>query len=135
MLGALAVLPAALPAAAGAAADPIFIMIERHRELSAHLDAAVSVAGKLLPGPDFDAADAICAERHDVLMDHGDRLICTEPATLAGVVALMRYMASVKDWEGPGNGEAWEINGVSVNWYQVVLSTLADAVDQIVVQG
>src|SRR4051794_4042911 len=55
--------------------DPIYSLIERHRELSAHLDAAVSVAGKLLPGPDFDSADEICAERHGALMDHGDNLI------------------------------------------------------------
>jgi hypothetical protein len=75
------------PAAAAESDDPIFAMIERHRELSAHCKAAYDISGKLLDGPEFDAAEAVSVEKHDRLIDHADALIGCEPTTIAGVLA------------------------------------------------
>jgi hypothetical protein len=69
------VLPTALPVAAATAPDPIFTVIERHRELSGQCSAAVSISAKLVDGPEFDAADQVSAERSDVLIEHAAVLI------------------------------------------------------------
>ena len=93
---------AALPVAALAnGPDPIFATIERHRELSADYTAAVDISSKLEDGPEFEAADEIAGDRCGDLLDHADALIHLEPTTMAGVSALMRYVASLEEWQTP----------------------------------
>jgi hypothetical protein len=121
-IASLAALPAALPAAATAGADPIFAMIERHRELSRHYDNAVSVSAKLEEGLEFDAAEEISNQRANALVQHAAMLIRSEPTTKAGATALIRYIASLGEWEVPADD----------GWRQVFLSTLANALDRMI---
>ena len=119
-LGGLAVLPAALPATVSAEPDPIFTVIERHRALSVHCDEAVSISAKLMDGPEFDAADEISAERRDDLAEYAAVLIPSAPTTMAGITALIRYVASLGEWQLPADED----------WHQVFLGTLATALDR-----
>jgi hypothetical protein len=121
----------AIPQAAAAESDPIFAMIERHRELSAHCSAAYDISGKLLDGPEFDAAEAVSVEKHDRLIDHADALIGCEPTTMAGVLAAMRYLATLSDWQEPSHAEWISGDGASMDWHQAFLDTLANAIEPI----
>lgn len=125
-------LPAVLPAAA-AGADPIFVAIEKHRVLSADFDAAVSISAKLI-GPEFDAADAITSDANGKLMNHADTLICSQPTTLAGIVALMRYVSGLEEWQHPLDRREWDSEELAMdipNWHQTFLNSLANAVEKI----
>jgi hypothetical protein len=125
-----------LPGSAEAAQqvhDPIFAMIERHRDLSSHCSAAYEISGKLLKGPKFDAADAVSAERHGLVEDQADALICTEPSTMAGVLAMMRYAATWSEWQQPTEG--WTLDDASADSHQVLLETLARAIESIIDQS
>ncbi|RZM99103.1 hypothetical protein CWO91_36450 [Bradyrhizobium genosp. SA-3] len=106
---------------AAADRDLIFVVIERHRELSAHYDAALSVSAKLDGGAEFDAADKISSQRNHVLAEHANVLIRSTPTTIAGVIALTRYVGSLREWELPDDDA----------WYRVFLEGLADAIDGI----
>ena len=106
---------------AAADRDLIFVVIERHRELSTHYDAALSVSAKLDGGPGFDAADEISTQRNHALAEHADVLIRSAPTTIAGVIALTRYVGSLREWELPDDDA----------WYRVFLEVLADAIDGI----
>ncbi|MEY9578687.1 hypothetical protein ABIE88_006263 [Bradyrhizobium diazoefficiens] len=116
-------LPSAVVASAGAgtAADPIFSIIENHRELSARYEEAVCISGDLEPGPEFDAAGKVTGRRSEDLIDHADLLISSEPATIAGIIALTRYVSSLDEWQTPAG----------LDWHQALLITLADALDKI----
>jgi hypothetical protein len=57
---------------AAAEPDPIFAVIERHRDLSAHCSAAYAISGNLHAGPEFDAAEAVSTERHDLVIDQAN---------------------------------------------------------------
>ncbi|MCS3926240.1 hypothetical protein M2175_001271 [Bradyrhizobium elkanii] len=107
--------------AAAADRDLIFVVIERHRELSAHYDAAASVSAKLEDGADFFAADEISGQRNLALTEHANALIRSRPATIAGVVALAKYVAGLREWELPDDDA----------WHRVFLEGLADAIDAI----
>ncbi|UVO38018.1 hypothetical protein KUL72_06425 [Bradyrhizobium arachidis] len=101
--------------------DPIFVVIERHRELSAHYDAAASVSAKLEDVADFFAADEISGQRNLALTEHANVLIRSKPTTIAGVIALARYVAGLREWELPDDDA----------WHRVFLEGLADAIDEI----
>jgi hypothetical protein len=116
-----------IPPALATESDPIFAMIERHRELSAHCRAAYDISGNLLAGPEFDAAEAVSAERNDRLTNHVDALIGCEPTTMAGVLAAMRYLATLSDWQEPSDAEWLSGDGESMDWHQAFLDTLANA--------
>jgi len=70
-------------------------VIERHRELSARYDAAVAVSAKLFDGPEWEAAEEITDATCTGLLDYADRLVCSQPTTLAGAIALLRYAAAM----------------------------------------
>ncbi|MEK9281169.1 hypothetical protein MTR72_16355 [Bradyrhizobium sp. ISRA442] len=106
---------------AAADRDLIFVVIERHRELSAYYDAALSVSARLEEEAEFNAADEISVQRNQVLAEHADVLIRSTPTTIAGVIALTRYVGSLRDWELPDDDA----------WYRVFLEGLADAIDGI----
>jgi hypothetical protein len=121
----------AIPPAAAVESDPIFAMIERHRELSGQCRAAYDISGKLLDGPELDAAEAVSVEKHDRLIDHADALVGCEPTTMAGVLAAMRYLATLPDWQEPSDGEWISGDGASMDWHQAFLDTLANAIESI----
>ena len=129
-----AVLAVAVPPAL-ATNDPIFAMIERHRELSAHCSAAYDISGKLHAGPEYDAAEAVSTEKHGRLIDHTDALICCEPTTMVGVVAVMRYLATLSDWQEPSDADWISGDGASMDWHQAFLDTLANAIELIADSG
>jgi hypothetical protein len=83
-------------------------------------DEAVSISAKLEDGPEFDAADEISAGRSDALVEHAAALIRSEPTTMAGTTALIRYVASFGEWQVPTDED----------WHQVILGTLANALDR-----
>ena len=82
-------------------------------------DEAVSISAKLEDGPEFDAADEISAGRSDALVEHAAALIRSEPTTMAGTTALIRYVASFGEWQVPTDED----------WHQVFLGTLANALE------
>lgn len=97
-----------------------FGVIARNRELSAEHDAAVSISAKLDSGLEFDAADETSEEKRLALAEHANVLIHPKPTTIAGVIALSRYVASLK---------AWQLSD-DEDWHQVFLATLADAIEK-----
>jgi hypothetical protein len=130
MLAGLAIPPgirAVLPAVA-VEPDPILAAIEKHRDLSATCDPAVAISASMAnDGPDFEAADALAAGKQQLLIDHADTLIRSEPTTLAGVVALMRYVTSLEEWQEPVDRRDWEEIAMVPSWHQVFLDTMARA--------
>ncbi|WP_439372665.1 hypothetical protein [Bradyrhizobium sp. DASA03120] len=100
--------------------DSIFEVIEHHRGLSAQHDAAVSISAKLVEGPEFDAADAISEKTRLALEEYADVLIHSKPTTLAGVIGLSRYVASLPAW----------LLSDEYDWHQPFLRMLADALDK-----
>ena len=121
-----------LPGSAGAAErvpDSIYAAIERHRELSADYTAAVDISSKLEEGPEFEAADEISGDRCRDLLDHADALSRLEPTTLAGVIALMRYVANLEEWQTPRDTD--EFDGTPTDWGKAFCTTVANALDRI----
>ena len=124
-----------LPGSAGAAErvpDSIYAAIERHRELSADYTAAVDISSKLEEGPEFEAADEISGDRCRDLLDHADALSRLEPTTLAGVIALMRYVANLEEWQTPRDSD--EFDGTPTDWGKAFCTTVANALDRAVIQ-
>ncbi|MDA9451148.1 MULTISPECIES: hypothetical protein [Bradyrhizobium] len=91
------------PSVAAADRDLIFVVIERHRELSAHYDAAASLSAD---GAEFAAADEVTGQTNLALTEHANVLIRSKPATITGVIALTRYVAGLREWELPDD-DAW----------------------------
>ena len=92
-----------------AAGDPIYAAIERNRELSAQYDAAEVRSSNMPAGPAFDAADAMTQQAMRDLLDHSDSMVYAEPATLAGVSALLRYVSTWEDWQLPRYHKVFEL--------------------------
>jgi hypothetical protein len=115
--------------AALAGEDPIFPMIDLHRELSAQYTAAADTYCRLRSSdPEYDDAQALTHETGAALIDQADLLIRSEPTTVAGVLALMRYAAGWEWHEKPADLE-WDDEGPS--WEQLFLTTLADRLEKI----
>ncbi|MGY4629927.1 hypothetical protein [Bradyrhizobium sp. USDA 4486] len=93
------------PSVAAADRDLIFVVIERHRELSAHYDAAASLSDKLEDGAELAAADEVTGQTNLALREHANVLIRSKPATIAGVIALTRYVAGLREWELPDDSD------------------------------
>jgi len=103
---------AAIPAAdaraePGNAADPIYAAIERHKQAAAVYDAATDVRARFndINMNDEqrkqlavleDAADEAWDPREEAAID----LLNTKPTTLAGIVALCRYVDPLLDVDG-----------------------------------
>jgi hypothetical protein len=76
-------------------ADPIFEAIERHRAAYSRLLSALFVLGPLLPGEDGEqAAQAAAEEAKSEADKNGMALTTTQPTSLGGVIALLRYVES-----------------------------------------
>jgi len=109
--------------------DPIFTIIEAHSAASVAYSAATDVSCTLLPGPEFEAADAISAERHEALRARAYELIATEPTTPAGITAAARYVAGLQEWQMP---PPYDPDGIDTSLcYRDFLGTLANAVERL----
>jgi hypothetical protein len=96
---AVAAMPTAAPDSPACTLDPIFAVIERHRKacrehneaLDTHMDfEEVGMTGEKLEKYESLVAETDAA--HDRLDDFGCDLINTKPTTLAGILALCRYI-------------------------------------------
>jgi hypothetical protein len=75
--------------------DPIFEAIERHRAAYSRLLSALFVLGPLLPGEDEEQAAQVAADEAKSEADkNGMALTTTQPTSLGGVIALLRYVES-----------------------------------------
>ena len=105
MLAGLAVLPAALPAAA-AEPDPVHAAIERHRHLSADYTAAVDRRAPLeSEDPDYFECEDDAARASDALFKQMDVIFTFRPSTVGGAAALLKYIATLEDWQMPAGLE------------------------------
>jgi hypothetical protein len=93
-----AAIPTAVLAAA-AAVDPIYALIERHKQAAAAHDATTEVRAHFddlnmneEQKEQFYALEAAVDSAWDSLDEVGTDLVNTKPATLAGIVALCRYV-------------------------------------------
>jgi hypothetical protein len=85
--------------------DPVYAMIERHKVLSIAYDKAVMHPGVGEDSPKFAAVNRISDQACTALLDHADMMFAFQPTTSAGVAALLRYIATLKDWEMPREEE------------------------------
>jgi hypothetical protein len=106
VLAGLVVLPAVFPAAAAAAADPIFAVIERHRKACREHNEAIDIHMEFeelgMTGAKLEEYNRLVAETdaaYDRLDDVGCDLINTKPTTLAGILALCRYITPLFEEE------------------------------------
>lgn len=87
--------------------DPIFTAIESHRAAMAGFSDAVDRLAVLLPGPEWDAANAITARKSDEMDNAGVDLITVQPTTFAGLIALLSHIVECsrsekcEDWRLP----------------------------------
>src|SRR5215831_17440088 len=88
--------------------DPIFTAIERHRAAMAAFSDAVDTLAVLLPGPEFDAANAITARNSDEMDNAGVDLVTVQPTTFAGLIALLSHIVECSRSE---KGEDWRLPG------------------------
>jgi hypothetical protein len=80
---------AALPALLAQEPDPIFAAIESHKSAWAALGAECPY----LSEQDTPEAEARLDELHDAVSEADEALIEGEPTTVAGMIALFRYVA------------------------------------------
>jgi hypothetical protein len=114
--------------------DPIFAIIERHRILSDSADAATGISAKMFDDdPRHAAAAAVTDAAHCELMEHAELLFSAEPTTVAGVVALLRYLPTLDLWQTPSRDpdvEAW-CGVVELAWFPDFCKALENAVARI----
>jgi hypothetical protein len=102
-LAGLALLPAALPVAASATADPVFAMIEQHKAQSAAYDVACNHPGVGAVGSDRSyEAEELADHTLAALVDGVERLFTFQPLTLPGYAAMLRYLSGLEDWQMVG---------------------------------
>ena len=92
-----------LPEAAGAAqplVDPVYAAITRREQISILYTAAVDRSGDMEAShPDYEEAVGITAEVSTALFEQRSKPIFGfRPTTLAGVTALLRYIAKLEAW-------------------------------------
>ena len=131
LLAGLAVLPAALPVVVAASADPIFALIEAKRAADvAHLEAINAVCeaerrygvGSVEEEAAYEAGDRPCRAACDAAW----ALVSTPPTTLAGVLAVLKFVNGFED-----RGDWPEEVGLE----EQLVTTLATAIDDIIRQG
>ncbi|TYO64624.1 twin-arginine translocation signal domain-containing protein [Bradyrhizobium hipponense] len=126
LLGALAVLPVALPAAA-AVPDPVFAAIERYKMLSVEYTAAVDRWAPLEhEHPDRSDAEDETSRTSDALFEQIDVLFTFRPSTIAGVAALLKYISTLEEWQVPRGLEESE----AMQAVQTLCTCLAAAIEQ-----
>ena len=76
-------------------ADPVYAMIEEHKALSAAYGAACEDGRN----PKYEVEVGRTGEALD---DGAKRLLTFKPLTLPGVVAMLRYLSGLEDWQVPG---------------------------------
>jgi hypothetical protein len=88
--------------------DPIFTAIERHRAAMATFSDAANMLAVLLPGPEFDSANAITGRKSDGMDNAAVDLITVQPTTFAGLIALLSHIVDCSRSE---KGEDWRLPG------------------------
>jgi hypothetical protein len=122
-------LPAALPAAATAAEpDPAYAAIELYRQLSIECNAAVWRSGSLFSDdPCYREAMDVTTDAQDALFEQMDVIFTFRPSTIAGTVALLKYISTLEEWQMPPGLE----DGEGKEAVQTLCASLAAALEQI----
>ncbi|MCC8977593.1 hypothetical protein [Bradyrhizobium acaciae] len=102
-------------------ADPIFKVIARHRDVSKDYDDAGAIWSKFISGPEYEAAGKIVDKKHAPLERQTKLLMRSKPTTMAGTIALTRYVAGLRLWQMPNEED----------WYASFLGGLADVLGAI----
>ena len=84
--------------------DPVFAAIERYKVLSAKHTAAVDRSAPLEDDdPDFLEAEDETERTGTALFEQTNVIFSFRPSTVAGVVALLKYISTLMDWQmAPG---------------------------------
>lgn len=131
LLGALAVLPVAMPAAA-AVPDPVFATIERYKVRSAEYTAAMDRRVALEhENPDRLEAEDETSRTSDALFEQRDVIFTFRPSTVAGVAALLKYISTLDDWQMPAGLD----DSDGMNAVKTLCTCLAAAIEQSGVQA
>ena len=95
---------AAIPMASVGATtcDRVFAAIEKHRQALAAFKLATHVQGALYcSDPKHDAAEKESNDASDVMDEVAIELLNTEPSSIAGVIALLRYIVDrIDEFDG-----------------------------------
>jgi hypothetical protein len=134
-LAGLALAPAAGLAGIAPHADPIFAAIERHREAWRAFTEDVAVAFDLEEAGNKSVdADTLANARGDVAEDLKNALLETKPTTLAGALAVIRYVNSYysepTDSRPVGYHELFEDEE-----YFTFLTTIGDTIEAAIAAG
>jgi hypothetical protein len=130
-LAGLATASVAWPAAA-AEPDPVFAAIERYKVLSAEYTAAVDRRAPLEDDdPDLLEAEDDAARSSTALFEQMDVIFTFRPSTVAGVVALLKYISTLEDWQMPPGLEESD----SMKAVKTLCTCVAAAIDQSGVQS
>lgn len=126
MLGALAVLPVAMPAAA-TEPDPVFAAIARYKALSAEYTIAVDRWAPLEDDdPDLLEAEDETSRTATALFEQMDLIFTFRPSTVAGVTALLKYISTLEDWQMAAGLE----DSDSMKAVKTLCTCLAAAIEQ-----
>ena len=110
--GALSIAPAL---AVQTAADPIIAAIEAHRAAEAAFGHAVTAADVPETTPEYAQRQLVCAETGEASYQAAFALFEAEPATMAGLIALLNYAVlyvnSGNIWPSPHDYE-WDGDGL-----------------------
>jgi hypothetical protein len=145
-IAATAVIPATAVAIGSAEPDPIFAAIESHRAASAvYCSCCVQLsdtvlyektiaAGRPWDFPFIPGTPEADEELHRIsgIEDAAaTTILTTPPKTIAGVVALLRYILKFEDWQTPANWVVIDDDGTEQSWLDCALEMLADALCEI----
>lgn len=125
--------PVSAPAiAATPTDDPVFAMIERHKEISAAYDLLVNDnrVGDSYPG--HCEINAACDRLRRELIDYSCHLYRSLPTSSAGIAALARYVAALDEWQLPGRPEGEREDNAEAEdryWVSVFCETAARAAE------
>jgi hypothetical protein len=126
ILAGAAALPTATIPALAAEPDPIFAAIEVHRAAWAALEKGCS----RLSDTSTPESEAEFDRLNDAVEEAAGTLVDTQPTTMAGAVALLRYAA---EYEGKGDtfeGLEDEDDGKMKPWSYFMHRALADALEE-----
>jgi len=137
MLGAIAVLPALLVAAAAVEPDPIFALIEAKRAADvAHLHAIEAQdEAEIRTGAYSDAtweARDRCGDACVVVNEADWKSATLPPTTLAGIAAVLRLANLIED-----EGNEWPDTDTigREGWHYQLRATMAQAIEAIIERG
>jgi hypothetical protein len=122
-----------LQAAAAVSADPAFTLIAAHRQAARIFNEVVVEYGNCSIDRHLEAT----AAPRDAMFAAGDALVKTKPTTMAGAVAMLRYLSTLYDEIGTGTECSVMPDTIDTSddeqeaWQVLAFRTLASALVQV----